>query len=113
MKKTVSLLLALVVMCLTCICAFAEDTGNKHYFDDCKAYNTGKNTGYSKKIDIGKNDPHFGWDLGSFYVTGYTDTATNSDGSTIFLKNVGDTIALRFNLEQDIKKLNDDAESDP
>ena len=108
MKKVTSLLLALIIMCSTCICAFAEDTGNKHYFDDCKLYNAGKNTGYSKKNSIDKNDPHFGWDLGSFYVTGYTDTATNPDGSPIFLKNVGDTIALSFNLEQDIKKLNGD-----
>lgn len=98
----------IIVLCSFPMLAFAEETGNKHYFDDCKFYNAGKNTGYSKSDAIDNNDPHFGWKLGSFYVTGYTDTAANPDGSPIFLKNVGDTIALRFNLEQDIKKLNDD-----
>lgn len=28
---------------------------------------------YSGEKAIGKDDPHYGWDLGSFFVSGYTD----------------------------------------
>ena len=52
---------------------------------------------------IGSKDPHYGWNLGTFCLSGYTDTGDTSD---IYLKTVGNKIKLSFNLEQDIKKLN-------
>lgn len=66
---------------------------------------TGKDNGYLGKVDIDKNDPHYGWDLGTFIINGYT-RKTVSEGTTIFLKNVGDKVTLWFSLNQDIYKLN-------
>ena len=67
---------------------------------------TEKNDGYygSKAIDV--KDPHYGWDLGHFFVSGYTEDTFDRDGDYVFLKNVGDQVTLWFNLEQDIDKLN-------
>ena len=69
------------------------------------AVNAGCDTGYSETNDIKESDPHFGWQLGNFSITGYT--AVQRDGESFtFLKNVGDKVALNFCLEQDIDRLN-------
>lgn len=62
--------------------------------------------GYSGSTSIDKDDIHYGWDIGQFFVSGYTDKVKESDGNVVFLKNVGDTVTLWFNLKQDIDKLN-------
>ena len=62
--------------------------------------------GYKGETEINKSDPHYGWDLGNFYVKGYTDKIPNKNGDPVFLKNVGDKVALVFELNQDINKLN-------
>ena len=67
-----------------------------------KVINTGKDNGYSGEIDIDKDDPHYGWTLGEFYVSGFT----SKTDSNVFLKNVGDRVTLWFKLEQDIDRLN-------
>ena len=56
---------------------------------------------------IDSKDPHYGWNLGSFCLSGYTDTGDTPD---IYLKTVGNKIRLTYNLEQDIKKLNGNSE---
>lgn len=61
---------------------------------------------YSGEKAITKDDPHYGWDLGKFFVSGYTDKVAGSDGNMVFLKNVGDKVTLWFHLEQNIDKLN-------
>ncbi|NLC75629.1 MAG: hypothetical protein GX685_10490 [Clostridiales bacterium] len=68
--------------------------------------NTGKDNGFSEENQIKGNDPHFGWDLGTFTVNGYTDKEENGNGDYVFLKNAGDRITLWFTLSQDISKLN-------
>lgn len=72
--------------------------------------NTGKDNGYSGNNAIDKDDPHYGWDLGTFVVNGYTRDATlegeNGEQIPVFLKNVGDKVTLWFTLTQDINKLN-------
>lgn len=100
-----SLLLILVFVVLfvpltTCV----EATDTTYYMGT--AVNTGKDTGYSEENTITDKDPHFGWTLGRFYVSGYTRATTNASGEPVFLKTVGDTITLWFNLEQDIDMLN-------
>ncbi len=67
--------------------------------------NTGKDNGYSGNNTIGIDDPHYGWSLGQFYVSGYTQHTTDSSGD-VFLKNVGDQVELHFELLQDIDSLN-------
>jgi hypothetical protein len=68
--------------------------------------NTGKDNGYSEAEPIGEKDPHYGWNLGKFFVEGYTRVSNDVDGNLVFLKNVGDVVTLWFNLEQDIDSLN-------
>lgn len=65
-----------------------------------------KNEGYSTTKTIGVNDPHYGWDIGQFYVNGYTrDTKDPETGNTVFLKNVGDRVTLWFKLNENIDAL--------
>ena len=78
----------------------------KHYLG--AAVNTGKDNGYSKINKIEANDPHFGWTLGRFFVSGYTRVSEDSDANPVFLKTLGDKVTLWFTLEQDINKLNGD-----
>ncbi len=66
--------------------------------------------GYFGETEIVKDkDSHYGWDLGQFYVSGYTDKVINSDKDLVFLKNVGDKITLWFALKQNINKLNENS----
>lgn len=77
---------------------------NTYYFSSC--YNTGHDNGYSKENQITQKDLHYGWKLGSFAISGFSGKNIDENGNVIFLKTVGDEIALYFNLEQDINKLN-------
>lgn len=93
--------------------AFAENNGTTAQTEDAnelKYYlgtpvNTGKDNGFSGENVIDSDDPHFGWELGRFYISGYT-RVSDTEETPIFLKNVGDTVTLWFNLEQDIACLN-------
>ncbi len=76
---------------------------NAKYFSDVT--NTGLDNGYSGSSAISVDDPHYGWELGRFVVSGYTSTV-KADGTEVFLKNVGDTVRLSFRLDQDIAHLN-------
>lgn len=67
---------------------------------------TEKYEGYYGETTITKKDPHYGWELGEFFVSGYTDQRKESDGNIVFLKNVGDQVTLWFHLQQDINCLN-------
>lgn len=62
--------------------------------------------GYTDETVIEKGDSHYGWNLGDFFVSGYTSKVTNNNGDHVFLKNAGDKVTLWFNLSQDINKLN-------
>ena len=64
--------------------------------------------GYSGEDTIEKGDPHYGWDLGNFFVSGYTEEIVKGD-NVVFLKNVGDKVTLWFNLAQNINALNGDS----
>ena len=64
-------------------------------------------SGFSTTITLGKNDPHFGWNLGGFYAGGYTTVKMDGD-TPVLLKNVGDEISVWFELADglNIDKLN-------
>lgn len=81
--------------------------GEKYYF-----YAGAKNAEYTVKTPknnyaesetISKDDPHYGWDLGYFCLSGYTD---KGDSNNVYLKKVGNKVKLTFHLDQDINKLN-------
>lgn len=76
-----------------------------HYFNNVR-WNAGNDTGYSKKNEVGINDLHFGWHMGNFFVSGFTEKKFDKNGVPIFLKSYDDKIALWFRLEQDINSLN-------
>lgn len=71
---------------------------------------TDYNKGFSGSKEIGIDDAHYGWEIGKFYVSGYTRETKDDDKNPVFLKNVGDQITLWFKLEQDINQLNGDEE---
>lgn len=73
------------------------------YWDDVA--NTGKDNGYSKSMPIKNGDPHYGWKLGKFALSGFSSKRIDDNGNYILLKNVGDDITLYFLLEQNINKL--------
>lgn len=77
---------------------------NKYYYD--KVVNTGLDNGYSESNSIKEGDPHFGWKLGRFVVSGFTSRA--GDDVPVFLKNSGDQVELSFQLDQSIDSLNGD-----
>lgn len=72
---------------------------------EVKKINTGKDNGYSGNEPIDKDDPHFGWDIGYFFINGYTRETKAADNTPVFLKNVGDKVTLWFHLSEDITKL--------
>ena len=114
MRKTVrfsifSLALLLIIsMVFSPMIAYATENTSKqkHYLGS--VVNAGHDTGFSENNKITEKDPHFGWKIGSFYVDGYTRVTEDNSGTPVFLKTVGDTVTLWFELEQDINKLNGD-----
>lgn len=105
------LLFVLVLVSFFPFRASAEEDGNDPVDPNQLYYlgspvNTGKDNGFSKKDPIKEGDPHYGWELGRFFVSGYTRVNASDSKNPVFLKNVGDTVTLWFNLTQDINKLN-------
>lgn len=88
------------------------NTGDNNVVDPNQTYSLGKKVrvenfdGYFGEELIEQGDSHYGWDLGSFFVSGYTDEIVKDDGNVVFLKNVGDKVTLWFKLNQNIDGLN-------
>lgn len=88
------------------------NSGESTLVDYNQTYRLGKKVrvknfdGYFGEELIKPDDPHYGWELGNFFVSGYTDEVIKDDGSVVFLKNVGDKVTLWFNLSQNIDGLN-------
>lgn len=110
MKKCKKMLVSLLLLSLgflmpvNVIASELQQEDNKYYLGS--VVNTGKDNGYSGTHTVEKSDPHFGWDLGKFYVSGYTRVTEDKEKTPVFLKNAGDTVTLWFSLEQDIDHLN-------
>lgn len=75
-----------------------KELGEKHRVKDKSEYSTTQ--------EMKSDDPHYGWDLGTFVVNGYTRESKADDGTPVFLKNLGDKVTLWFHLDQDIEQLN-------
>jgi hypothetical protein len=90
------------------------DSGDTNVIDPNQTYSLGSKVraknfdGYFGEELIDKDDIHYGWDLGNFFVSGYTDKVKDDDGNMVFLKNVGDKVTLWFKLNQNIDKLDND-----
>lgn len=108
-RKAFFLFLVMAVCSASVSTAFADETsgldGRVSGWYMGEEVNAGHDTGFSEDNEITSEDPHFGWSLGRFYVTGYT-SKTGGDDVPVFLKNTGDKVALWFELEQNIDSLN-------
>lgn len=88
------------------------NSGDGNVVDHSQTYSLGEKVraknfdGYFGEELIEQGDSHYGWELGNFFVSGYTDEVVKDDGSVVFLKNVGDKVTLWFNLNQNIDALN-------
>ena len=60
--------------------------------------------GYWKNDEIDSNDPHYGWDLGDFFISG--SPIQEGVEKPVFLKKNGDLLELWFHLNQNIDALN-------
>ncbi|ONI42410.1 hypothetical protein AN639_09910 [Candidatus Epulonipiscium fishelsonii] len=67
-----------------------------------KAVNSGDGDGYSEVNLINSEDPHYGWDIGKFYVDGFSEIKSES-GNPAFI--TSGKVALNFTLKQDIDTL--------
>lgn len=101
-----TMLLIFTLISLFTITVNAEETKNEYRLGEL--YNTGKDNGYSERNSINKDDVHYGWTMGEFFVTGFTRQVLDNDGTPVFLKNAGDKVTLWFDLQQDITSLNGD-----
>ena len=108
MPRRILLLIASLAITLFAIplAAPAEENPETSMYYLGNAINTGLDTGFSENNEIGQDDPHFGWSLGQFFISGYTSVEQSAEGYPVFLKTAGDKIRLSFRLEQDINTLN-------
>lgn len=61
---------------------------------------------YYGSTPINKDDSHYGWNLGRFFLSGYSDVINGANDKPVFLKNAGDKVTLWFNLDANINELN-------
>lgn len=108
MPRRILLLIASLAITLFAVplAAPAEENPETSMYYLGNAINTGLDTGFSESNEIGQDDPHFGWSLGQFFISGYTSVEQSTEGYPVFLKTTGDKIRLSFRLEQDINALN-------
>lgn len=85
---------------------YATEGDAPTYYLSYGSKSTKKDNGFTNENTIDESNPHFGWNLGRFYVTNFTDTVKEDDGTVTVLKTPGDNVTLSFKLEQDINKLN-------
>ena len=61
--------------------------------------------GYAGTSEIDNDDPHSGWEIGQFFVGGFSDkNVPDENGDNVFLKNSGDRVSLWFELGQNIDR---------
>ena len=102
MKKLISVTL-LICLLLAVTPVGAQDAV---YCFSADPVNAGKDTGYAKADAVTLDDPHFGWALGHFLISGFS--ARSGDGGLVFERRPGVPLTLSFALEQDIDALNGD-----
>lgn len=87
-----------------------KQQGISIYYFSADAVNAGVDTGYAKQDTIRGDDKHFGWRLGRFFLTGFTRVTADENQQPVFIKTLGDSVTLWFDLEQNIDALNGNAQ---
>lgn len=101
MKKAVLVVIGLLIV-FSCFAttAFANQHTEKHYLGE--VVESKEKNGYQESLPIvDSGNLHYGWNLGEFYMTGYSGIS-NIKGKTTFLKTVGDDLTLKFDFLQTI-----------
>lgn len=83
----------------------SEVLNPKKAYEFGDVYRVDSQDGFKNPELIKSDDPHIDWNVGKFYVSGYTDVRMDGD-TPVFLKVPGDKAALWFNLEQELDKCN-------
>ncbi len=91
---------------MTRLKACFEKLGTSVYYFSSDVVNAGVDTGYAKTDVITGSDKHFGWQLGNFFMTGFTRVINQDTDEPVFIKTLGDAVTLRFDLAQNIDALN-------
>lgn len=68
--------------------------------------NTGTNNGFSEENKVNKDDEHYGWSIGKFYISGYSRVSEGADGEPIFIMDPDQNLKLSFVLSENINNLN-------
>lgn len=100
MISTIVLSLVLIITSVGIVCA------QDHYIEN-KVQRT--NDEYAEPEELESDDPHSGWELGDFIISGFTKKRY-VNGKWVFLKKIGDKVVLSYKLKQNINKLHDDEE---
>lgn len=106
-KRLISCAAAVIMtIALLPIGAMADESEDGSIYHIGSVVNTGTDTGYSESNPIRESDPHFGWRLGDFAVTGFTSVVEGKNDTPVFLKTAGDKVKLSFKLDQNLDALN-------
>ena len=114
MKGRLVVFIATVVMLCGLFSVSMAGTDDLYYLNQSgKTVWTDHDSGFSGNRVMDKNNPHYGWDIGYFYLTGYTDIVCDpQDGSLVFLKNAEDELQLCFKMNPSIRNIDDFKASD-
>lgn len=106
-KRLISCAAAIIMaIALLPVGAMADENTDVSIYHIGDVVNTGTDTGYSESNPIRESDPHFGWRLGDFTVTGFTSVVEGKNDTPVFLKTAGDKVKLSFRLDQNLDALN-------
>ena len=106
MKRSISLLLAAIILftCMSKTIIGAAESSEERYYIKTTTFDAGLDEGYAPRKPIKKDNPHYGWDIGRFYLTGFR-SYTVIDGVPVFYKYIEQSMYLHFQIEKDIERL--------
>ena len=107
--RRVAFALAVICICftmMTSMTAYAAEGKEERYYFNSSPVNAGNKDGYKERNTITEKDIHYDWEIGQFYMNGYSSITHDVNGDVVFLKNAGDVVTLNFNLLYDISCLN-------
>lgn len=103
LRRGLLMVLALTMAISLAPAAYADEPAR---YELGHAVQAGLDDGYAAQDAIAEKDPHFGWELGQFSVTGYVDAITDEADAPVFIKGADEAVWLEFDLLQDIDCLN-------
>ena len=100
-KRIIAAIVLFVLLTQIFINVKAAD--NVYYMGDVQVKS---DSSYARDKEMKESDPHYGWKLGQFMISGFTRKTEDDNNNPVFLKTVGDQVKLTFELQQNIDVLN-------